>query len=129
MSGDLSARLIPRDGEQRFTRTECHAGDQHLARGLVGVVREQCLILGLECFARSVTEAELGPQRELAAQFVDSEGHELRCGKNVGGLDDAPPGSGFGLAIVKDIATLYEGRLELSESEFGGLQATVKLSA
>ncbi len=44
-------------------------------------------------------------------------------------LDDAPPGSGFGLAIVKDIATLYEGRLELSESEFGGLQATVKLSA
>ncbi|MEQ9641507.1 MAG: HAMP domain-containing sensor histidine kinase [Alphaproteobacteria bacterium] len=44
-------------------------------------------------------------------------------------LDDAPPGSGFGLAIVQDIVALYGGRLELSESALGGLKATVSLPA
>lgn len=46
-----------------------------------------------------------------------------------GRLDEAPPGSGFGLAIVQDIAQLYEGRLELGDSELGGLKAMVTLPA
>ena len=43
-------------------------------------------------------------------------------------LDETVPGSGLGLAIVRDIAKLYGGSLELSESAtLGGLKAVLRL--
>jgi len=40
-------------------------------------------------------------------------------------LDEAAPGTGFGLSIVKDIADLYEGYLQLETSGLGGLKVDV----
>jgi signal transduction histidine kinase len=43
-------------------------------------------------------------------------------------LDESVPGSGLGLGIVRDIADLYRGRLELARSEgLGGLKAVLEL--
>ena len=42
-------------------------------------------------------------------------------------LDEATPGSGLGLSIVKDLADAYKGSLEFSRSEMGGLQAELRL--
>jgi signal transduction histidine kinase len=42
-------------------------------------------------------------------------------------LDETVPGSGHGLAIVRDIARLYGGSLDLGESPLGGLQARLAL--
>ena len=42
-------------------------------------------------------------------------------------LDAKTPGSGFGLAIVSDLAELYSGELTLGESNLGGLEAKVRL--
>jgi len=42
-------------------------------------------------------------------------------------LDEAKPGHGQGLGIVKDIAGLYGGSLSLARSELGGLQAKLDL--
>ncbi len=42
-------------------------------------------------------------------------------------FDEKAPGSGLGLAIVTDLATLYEGKLELSRSDLGGLRAKLRL--
>jgi signal transduction histidine kinase len=42
-------------------------------------------------------------------------------------LDETVPGSGFGLAIVRDIARLYGGSLDLGESPLGGLHARLEL--
>jgi signal transduction histidine kinase len=39
--------------------------------------------------------------------------------------DTSVPGTGLGLAIVNDLVLLYGGRLELSRSHLGGLNATV----
>jgi signal transduction histidine kinase len=41
--------------------------------------------------------------------------------------DEAAPGSGFGLAIVRDIAELYGGSIALDRSPAGGLRATLRL--
>ena len=44
-------------------------------------------------------------------------------------LDEAIPGTGFGLAIVRDLAELYGGAVRLEESELGGLAAELELPA
>jgi signal transduction histidine kinase len=41
--------------------------------------------------------------------------------------DQAAPGSGFGLAIVRDLAELYGGSLSLDRSRFGGLSVRLRL--
>ena len=46
-----------------------------------------------------------------------------------GRLDEQAAGTGLGLWIVRDIAELYRGSLQLSESEFGGLKAELILPA
>ena len=43
-------------------------------------------------------------------------------------LDTGKPGTGLGLAIVRDVAEIYAGTVELSESEdLGGLMVTLRL--
>jgi signal transduction histidine kinase len=43
--------------------------------------------------------------------------------------DEAAPGSGFGLAIVRDLAELYGGSISLDSSPVGGLRARLQLPA
>ena len=42
-------------------------------------------------------------------------------------LDEATPGSGLGLSIVKDLADAYNGSLNFSRSDSGGLKAILRL--
>jgi len=44
-------------------------------------------------------------------------------------LDESKPGSGLGLSIVMDLATLYGGKLMLSNAPIGGLRAELVLPA
>jgi signal transduction histidine kinase len=44
-------------------------------------------------------------------------------------LDESVPGSGHGLAIVRDLTLLYGGSITLARSELGGLAATLDLPA
>ena len=44
-------------------------------------------------------------------------------------LDESVPGSGHGLAIVRDLTLLYGGQVTLGRSRFGGLAATLDLPA
>ncbi|MBV8544599.1 MAG: sensor histidine kinase [Acidobacteria bacterium] len=41
--------------------------------------------------------------------------------------DEAAPGSGFGLAIVRDLADLYGGSIALEQSDAGGVRAVLRL--
>ena len=42
-------------------------------------------------------------------------------------LDESRPGSGLGLSIVVDLASIYGGSLQLDESPLGGLRAVLRL--
>ena len=44
-------------------------------------------------------------------------------------LDEFRPGSGLGLSIVADLASLYGGSLALGHSPLGGLRAELVLPA
>ena len=44
-------------------------------------------------------------------------------------LDEAKSGSGFGLAIVKDLVEAYRGSLAFSRGPLGGLSVTVSIPA
>ncbi len=44
-------------------------------------------------------------------------------------LDETVPGSGLGLSIVRDLAELYGGKLQLTRSELGGLKSALALPA
>jgi len=43
--------------------------------------------------------------------------------------DEAAPGSGFGLAIVRELAELYGGSIALETSPLGGLRSVLRLPA
>ena len=43
--------------------------------------------------------------------------------------DEAAPGSGFGLAIVRDLAEVYGGSISLADAPLGGLRARLSLPA
>src|SRR5262249_29301226 len=66
---------------------------------------------------------------------VDDDGPGLAPGMREAGLqrggraDLAPPRSGFGLAIVRDLAELYGGSIALDHSPLGGVRAQLRLPA
>jgi signal transduction histidine kinase len=64
---------------------------------------------------------------------IDDDGPGLAAGMREAVLirgvraDEQASGSGFGLAIVRDIAELYNGSIAMDESPLGGLRATLTL--
>ncbi len=64
---------------------------------------------------------------------VEDDGPSITAGQrdaalNWGGrLDEAPPGTGFGLSIVRDIVALYDGETRLGDAAAGGLSVEIEL--
>jgi signal transduction histidine kinase len=90
--------------------------------------------------ARVAIRARRDPQsdptgREFFIAEIDDDGPglvaearsaALRRGQR---LDESRPGSGLGLSIVVDLASIYGGTLSLEESPLGGLRASLRLPA
>jgi signal transduction histidine kinase len=73
--------------------------------------------------------------RELLVVTVDDDGRGLsadereQVAKRGQRLDQSKPGSGLGLSIVVELASLYGGGLTLGEAPLGGLRAELTLPA
>jgi signal transduction histidine kinase len=59
---------------------------------------------------------------------LDEAGCEAALQRGVR-LDERAPGTGLGLAIVADLAKAYDGQVDLSRSQLGGLQVRLTLPA
>lgn len=81
----------------------------------------------------TITVAPTGPGRLTVTVSDDGPGLDEEQKKRVlergERLDESKPGSGLGLGIVKEIASLYGGTLTLSRAESGGLLAALELPA
>jgi signal transduction histidine kinase len=79
------------------------------------------------------------PAQQFRAPFffvtIDDDGPGLSPGLRQAALlrgkrlDETKPGSGLGLSITADLASLYGGQLSLDQSPTGGLRAVLKLPA
>jgi signal transduction histidine kinase len=73
--------------------------------------------------------------REMLTVTVDDDGRGLsaeqreQVAKRGQRLDQSKPGSGLGLSIVVELASLYGGGLTLGEAPLGGLRAELTLPA
>ncbi len=84
-------------------------------------------------WARSRVSVTSALSNGMVAISVDDDGPGLASSMRERVLqrgvraDEAAPGSGFGLAIVRDLAELYGGSIALNDSPPGGLRATLRL--
>jgi signal transduction histidine kinase len=73
------------------------------------------------------------PERYFFRIIIDDDGPGLAPGLRQAALsrgkrlDETKPGSGLGLSIVADLASLYGGNLSLDDSPQGGLRAELRL--
>lgn len=76
--------------------------------------------------SRVRVSVQAGPPLVLAVEDDGPGLSEQQCAQATrrgARLDESAPGHGLGLSIVRDLAELYGGRLELDRSELGGLRA------
>jgi len=84
-------------------------------------------------WARHRVHASVTSSNNLVQIMVDDDGGGVPEGRREDVLsrgvraDQSAPGSGFGLAIVRDLAELYGGTIALDESPLGGTRATLTL--
>ncbi len=57
---------------------------------------------------------------------VEKRGEALKRGQR---LDESKPGSGLGMSIISETASMYSGKIELAQAELGGLRVNLVLPA
>jgi signal transduction histidine kinase len=55
---------------------------------------------------------------------ADKRGEALKRGQR---LDESKPGSGLGMSIIAETASMYSGKVELAQAELGGLRVNLQL--
>lgn len=130
---------------------------EKVVRAFERLPNSDALVWELEASPKAVFPGEEGDLTEMLGNLLDNarkwaEGRvRLRVTAGSGGLvlqidDDGPglpmehlqivrgrrwdeeqPGTGFGLAITRDLAEGYRGSLELGRSDLGGLSATITI--
>ena len=147
-SGDLpGARCPVLPAVEGLTRTlqkiyssrglpfEVEVPPEHFVRGRREDVEEMLgNLLDNACkWARSTLKIQSAQENDAVVLTVDDDGRGLPPSMREAVLnrgvraDEASPGFGLGLAIVRDLAELYHGNISLEDSPLGGLRARLRL--
>src|SRR5262245_14645297 len=136
-SADAIARTLARLHADRGVSIDVAVTPDHIIRGQREDVDEMLgNLLDNACkWARSRVALSSAAVNGAVVITVDDDGPGLDPSMREAVLqrgvraDEAAPGSGFGLAIVRDLAELYGGRIALDASPQGGLRARLQLPA
>jgi signal transduction histidine kinase len=130
-------RALERLHAERDLRIEIDAPASHAFRGQREDLDEMLgNLLDNACkWARTQIKLTCAKEGEQLVIAVDDDGPGIAPALREAVLqrgiraDEAAPGSGFGLAIVRDLAELYGGAISLEESPLGGARARLTLPA
>jgi signal transduction histidine kinase len=136
-SADGLARTLRRLYAERGVTIDLQADSTHVVRaGREDLDEMLGNLLDNACkWARGSVRVSSGENGSTITIAVEDDGPgldpSLRQAVLLRGVraDEAAPGSGFGLAIVHDLAELYGGSIALDGSSLGGLRATLRLPA
>jgi signal transduction histidine kinase len=136
-SAEGLARTLRRLYVQRGVTIDLRVPASHFARaGREDLDEMLGNLLDNACkWARTRVDVESIAQNGAVTIVVDDDGPGLDPSMRSAVLqrgvraDEAAPGSGFGLAIVRDLADLYGGSISLDSSPIGGLRAALQLRA
>ena len=128
-------RTLRRLHAERGLVIEMDAASEHAVRGQREDLEEMVgNLLANACqWARSRVSVTSAAAPDVIVLLVDDDGPGLpeamreAIGRRGVRADEAAPGTGFGLAIVRDLAELYGGVLTLERSPLGGLRARLEL--
>jgi len=134
-SADGVARALRRLHDGRGLTIDVRAPQEHAVRCQREDLDEMLgNLLENACkWARARVAVQSTVDRDVVAIVVDDDGPGIAADLRESVLqrgvraDQASPGSGFGLAIVRDLAELYGGSIGLDDSPLGGLQARLRL--
>ena len=129
------ARTLERLHADRGVAITLNVGDQHVIRGqredldevLGNLVDNACK------WARARVSVSSADDDGRVAIVVDDDGPGIEPSMRAAVLqrgvraDQAAAGSGFGLAIVRDLVDVYGGAMDLEDSPLGGLRVRIAL--
>ena len=128
-------RTMERLHADRGITIESHVGDDHVVQASREDLDEMVgnLVDNAYKWANRRVTVSSEADADTVVIVVDDDGQGLAASMREAVLqrgvkaDEAAAGSGFGLAIVRDVAALYGGRIALEESPQGGLRAKLTL--
>jgi signal transduction histidine kinase len=136
------ARTMEKIHRARGVAIEVHAEETARFRGerpdleeMIGNLVDNACKWATSRVAIGVTRARSDPAREVVRIVVDDDGHGLspsereQVAQRGRRLDETKPGSGLGLSIVVELASLYGGGLTFGAAPMGGLRAELELPA
>ncbi len=109
-------------------RGPCFAGDAADLEEMLGNLLDNA-----RKWARSRVRIALGIHGQRIAILVEDDGPGLAAARADAlfqrgtRLDERVPGNGLGLAITRDLADIYGGKIQLGRSAWGGLAASLDL--
>jgi signal transduction histidine kinase len=136
------ARTMEKIHRDRGVAIEVHADETARFRGerpdleeMIGNLVDNACKWATSRVVIEVTRARRDPAREVVRIVVDDDGRGLspsereQVAQRGRRLDETKPGSGLGLSIVVELASLYGGGLTFGAAPMGGLRAELELPA
>ncbi|MGC1464312.1 MAG: sensor histidine kinase [Pseudolabrys sp.] len=137
------SRTMEKIHHDRGVAIELHLDDKARFRGerpdleeMIGnLVDNACKWASSRVTVETVCEGSPSGGGQTVRVIVDDDGRGLsvsereQVAKRGRKLDETKPGSGLGLSIVVELATLYNGELKLGTAPLGGLRAELVLPA
>jgi signal transduction histidine kinase len=128
-------RTLQRIYSSRGLTIEVEVPSEHFVRGRREDVEEMLgNLLDNACkWAKSTVKIQSAQENDAVVLTVDDDGRGLPRSMREAVLnrgvraDEASPGFGLGLAIVRDLSELYQGTISLEDSPLGGLRARLRL--